>query len=225
MGYSFDASAGSWQALPTTRDPEPDGTAVVGLRVHQLGVFGVMELPTVTRVLRAGVNPVTLGGVLSTTAEALVSELGSDVESLARWDSSRGAFDVYVPGAPETVNRQSSLDPRDAIVVRLAPGSQRTWVRAVLPGAGTGERITQLPAGLHLVGFTGATATTVQELLAGEESAVVSAQLYDSALGDWRVWLPGAPALVNTLVTIDPYDVIYLRLSGDAVLSWREASD
>ncbi len=56
--------------------------------------------------------------------------------------------------------------------------------------------------------------------------AVTTVSKYDEASGRWLSWIPGAPATVNSLTTINPGDVLWTQVGGgygDVSLDFMEA--
>ena len=182
-----------------------------------LTLFSVLRLRTVTYSLLPALNPITFTGATGTTPASIASEIGPAVESVVRFDVPLQSYQVYVPGAPALVNTLVTLTQRDPLFIRVAPGTPTLkWVETDILPRPSGSRSVQLLPGLNPIGFTGQDGTHIAALLAPVQATVISASRFRSATQAWDTYVPGAPALVNTLGLLNRLDVVYIALSGSA---------
>jgi len=113
--------------------------------------FRVLRVPTATRDLFAGWNPVTYTGGTGTPLAELAGRVGAALESIWRYDAATARWDVYVVGAPGFVNTLTTLEHRDAIFLRLRSGQTVTWEDRGLIAAPFGERRVMVNPGWTLV--------------------------------------------------------------------------
>jgi len=89
------------------------------------------------------------------------------------------------------------------------------------PGGTVGAAGVQLGLrhGFNLVTFAGAR-TPSAEALASLGTHLVGVYHWDSATGQWRRYLPAAPAYVNTLQALAPGEAYFVVLEGAAVWTY-----
>lgn len=187
----------------------------------QAGVLPVLSTaaPTVTHLLLVGLNSLTYTGP-SASAASVAAEIGPSLQTLLAYDAATQTWLTFLPSAPAQVNTLKSVDQGDALIVRARQAGQWT-VDDEIEASGSGARSVSLFGGLNAVGFTGAPGTTVATLLAPVAGSVQSAARFNAQAQSWDTYLPGAPAQVNTLSTLDRLDVLYIRMKAAATLQVR----
>lgn len=209
----FDDRQGVWVQVPSTID----ATGLVEWSVDHLTLFALLRLTRITHTLLPGLNPITFTGALGTTPGAIADLIGAPLQNLLRFDETTQTFFGFVPNAPATVNTLNALAPRDALFLRVAEGETVQYSDTDIVPNDSGERRIVLTSGLNAIGFTGSDATSVGELLAALGDGLISASQFDPTTQSWRTFVPSAPALANTLTTIDRLDVLFVRYSGPAI--------
>ena len=199
-----------WVQIPATI--EADGT--VAWSVDHLTLFAILKMSTVTHLLAGGLNSITFTGASGTFAADIASEIGASLETLLRFDAPSQSWLTFLPAAPAQVNTLKTLNQRDALILRVTPGAEVRWTDTDIIPDPSGARTVVLVPGLNSIGFTGADATDIAELLKPVADSVESAARFDTQTQTWLTFLPAAPPAVNTLRELNRLDVVYIRVRG-----------
>ncbi len=211
-GFFFDASLSVWIQIPAT--VSADGT--VEWSVQHLTLFSLLRLSKVTVQLNTGLNLITFTGATGTEASAVAETLGgaSVIQNLLRFDASTQDFASYVPNAPAIANTLKQLSQRDALFVNVTSPSPVLYTSTDIVVSESGSRTVTIVPGLNPISFTGASGGDVGAFLGPLGSSVVSASRYNSSTQTWETFVPSAPAIANSLKTLNRLDVIFIKVSG-----------
>ncbi len=213
----FDDASRAWVQVPSAMYTG----ARVAFRANRAATYAIVSAPAVTQTLRGGtLSALTFTGADGTLVEDLDAQIGPGVAALWRWDATAQDFQRYIPGAPAFVNTLRQVDRRAVLFARMQPGADVPWRTPDLFTSGTTRDVT-LRAGLNAFGLTGDDAA-VTSLLASLGANLQSAQVFDAGSGVWRAYIPGAPALVNTLSSVARLQPVFVRVRTGATLQVTE---
>ena len=212
--FFFDRTLGIWIQIPAT--VSADGT--VEWSVRHLTLFSLLRLSKVTVQLNSGLNLITFTGATGTDPADVVSILGgaSVIQNLLRFDAATQDFTQFVPNAPSIANTLKLLSQRDALFVNVTSPSPLQYTSTDIVVSATGSRSVTLVTGLNAISFTGTSGSEVGAFLDPLGSSVVSASRFNSLMQTWETFVPGAPAITNSLKTLSRLDVIFVNVSGAA---------
>lgn len=210
--FFFDAGLSVWIQIPAT--VSADGT--VEWSVQHLTLFSLLRLSKVTVQLNTGLNLITFTGATGTEASAVAEKLGgaSVIQNLLRFDASTQDFVSYVPNAPAIANTLKQLSQRDALFVNVTSPGPVLYTSTDIVVSESGSRTVTIVPGLNPISFTGTSGSDVGAFLAPLGSSVVSASRYNSSTQAWETFVPSAPAIANSLKTLNRLDVIFINVSG-----------
>jgi hypothetical protein len=122
------------------------------------------------------------------------------------------------------VNTLSTLSQRDVLAVRMAAGAVAPFIDTdIVPGP-SGARTVALRPGLNAFGMTSVASISAADLFGGALEGVETVLRYEPATQEWLVWIPGAPASVNTLTRLDRLDVVFVRATRSFELTLDESA-
>lgn len=212
----FDPALGEWVQVPSTaRD---DGTITFATR--HLSLVAVVELPALTRTFAAGLNPFVFTGPTGTTARSAAEQIGGPLLGLFRFDAAGQSWQAHLADAPHWASNLKTLRQRDALFAIVRPDAAIEWTTTDLIPVPGGVRTVSLAPGLNAIGFTGPDRSRIATVMRAAGRAVASVSLFDRFRG-WLTYVPGAPQLVNTLVTVDRLDAFYVFIAAPQPLSFE----
>ena len=212
--FFFDRTLGVWIQIPAT--VSADGT--VEWSVQHLTLFSLLRLSKVTVQLNSGLNLITFTGATGTDPADVASLLGgaSVIQNLLRFDAATQDFTQFVPNAPSIANTLKQLSQRDALFVNVTSPSPLQYTSTDIVVSATGSRTVTLVTGLNAISFTGTSGSDVGAFLDPLGPSVISASRFNSLTQTWETFAPGAPAITNSLKTLNRLDVIFVNVSGAA---------
>ena len=169
------------------------------------GAANVLAVPPAGGLTRgvAGTNDPT----------TLVAAQPFPVETLFVFNVGTQQYLTFIPGAPAMVNtlNTSTLQPDDVVTVRRASSGAATDGTPTAIAATGASAFPTPPAGGLTLGIAGT--SDIQTLLAAQPFPVQTLFVFDVVTQKYLTYIPGAPAIVNTLNSSN--------LSADAVVIIR----
>ncbi len=214
--FFFDPDLGEWVQVPSTTND--DGT--ITFTTLHLSLVTVVELPTVTRRFAAGLNPFVFTGATGTTARSTAEQIGEPLLGLFRFDAASQSWQAYLPDAPPWASSLQTLRQRDALFAIVRHDATVEWTATDIVPVPGGIRTVSLVPGLNPIGFTGPDGSEIAAVLRPIQGDVASVSLFDRSAG-WLTYVPGAPALVNTLSTVDRLDAFYVFITAEEAVALR----
>ncbi len=164
----------------------------------------------------------TIGYAGTTQPEVLVSAQPFKIRTLATFDVATQRWSTYVPGAPAFANTLTSanLTPESIVFAKRTDATTLLWSPPVFAGPpvvpvpeGANTLIPPPPDGLT-IGVAGTTDPAV--LTAVQLFNVQTINAWDVAQQRYDTYIPGAPAIVNTLTpqTLAAADFVWLKADG-----------
>ncbi|MBT5773530.1 MAG: hypothetical protein HOH95_04045, partial [Dehalococcoidia bacterium] len=164
----------------------------------------------------------TIGYAGTTQPEALVSAQPFKIRTLATFHVPTQRWSTYVPGAPSFANTLTSanLTPESIVFAKRTDATSLLWSPPVFAGPpvvpvpeGANTLIPPPPDGLT-IGVAGTTDPAV--LTAVQLFNVQTINAWDVAQQRYHTYIPGAPAIVNTLTpqTLTAADFVWLKADG-----------
>ena len=213
---------------------EPDSTADVTVTTDETesvlppGESTTFEVAvaTATFSLVGGFNAVVFPGADRTPIEDVATAVGPALLAIFRFDETSQSWLVYRPGVTVPgLNTLLTADQRDVLFMRLATGgvATLTWEDVLAAGPVSVE----LPPGFTFVGYTGADAAALADLLAPLPAGVSAAFLFASPDQEYGVFRRGEPPFLSTVTSADRLDGLFIRntTTSTAVLSWEQVAD
>jgi len=148
-------------------------------------------------------------------ADALAS-VGTRLEVVFRYDAASQAWRTYRPGLPALSNLDT-LRPGDAVWVGLFPGLQLLWVQPTLAPA---PRAVALSPGLNFVTWTGPP-LEIEAALGSIAPATDTVFRWDRAARRFDLVYPTLP-FAQGPATLQPHDILWLRLRPGPVQTWSQ---
>lgn len=185
--------------------------AALAVAVTGAGRAAAEELVLREVALEAGFNQVLYTGP-ETPAESVAAELPA-LTVIFRWDSEAQRYERFsTTGAPSD-NDLDLVAPGDPLWVHVSEPS--LWRMALL------ERATarQLYPGWNLVGWVGPD-TDAGSILGRLADRLAAAYVLDRELGAFRSYTGLVPVSEGPPAPIAPFDILWLQLEGDDVVSW-----
>jgi hypothetical protein len=184
--------------------------------IDHLTLFSLLRLSKVTVQLNNGLNLITFTGATGTSPADVVTTLGgaSVIQNLLRFEPSTQGFAQFVPNAAAVVNTLKSLSQRDPLFVRVSSTSPLQYTSTDIVVSEDGKRTVTIVPGLNAISFTGASNTEVGGFLTPLGASVISASRFKSATQTWDTFVPGGPAVANSLKTLNRLDVIFVNVNG-----------
>jgi hypothetical protein len=218
--FFFDVVLGQWVQIPSF--VTADGT--VSWTVRHLTIFSVIALPKVSIELHGGMNMFAFVGADGTSIAAFAGSLIGDVEEFlvfdpGREDPDRQLFRSPWAGGQGFAEPLTTLSSGDVVFVRVAEGGSARLTSTDVVAGGLGGESAELVSGLNAIGYTGADGTAIGDLLAPLMRTGVpvrAAWRFNAEMQTWEGHIPGAPAAVNTLYTVNRLDALFIRVDPDA---------
>ena len=142
-----------------------------------------------------------------------VEAQGFPVQTLSVFDVAMQRYLTFVPGAPSHINTLTSatLDPDDVVTVKRAQTGAAVAVTPSVVAINGPQALLEPPAGGLTQGIAGT--SEVEALIAAQGFAVQTLFAWDVATQTFLSYIPGAPALVNTLnaANLKPEMVVVIR--------------
>lgn len=214
IASSGGATAGTQLSAPAAADLSGD-TTTVPTSVAVEGEPNVLVIPPAGGLTR---------GVAGTNDPAAIAEAQPfPVQTLFVFDVASQQYLTFIPGAPALVNTLSTdtLAPDDVVTIRRATTGAATPVAptAIEPTGATA--LPAPPAGGLTLGVAGT--SDVQTLLAAQSFPVQTLLAWDVETQGYLTFIPGAPAIVNTLnssnLTPDTVVIIRRKDSGSVTVT------
>ena len=170
--------------------------------------------------LARGWNNVTWSGAATPVAAAITAISGS-VEAVWAWDATVQAWKSFTPGAPAILNTLTALEPGQVLWIRL----RRVNLEWAQPVDAASRHLTSvaLNRSWNNVAWGGEEAVAVADALSPILSVVRAVWVWDAATQRWRSFIPGAPAVANTLTTLDLGVTLWI-FSARADVVWEQAT-
>ena len=187
------------------------------------------EEPTVLTVPPPG--GFTMGPAGTTDLEAFVDAQSFDVAGIWLFRPPTQDYLSYIPGAPSFVNTldSSSMDRGSILLVSRGGGEEGEAAEPPTetdgPVSGEGNRFPAPPPDKLTIGVSGTNDPAT--LLAAQGFEVVAMLVLDVPSQQWLSYIPGAPAIVQTLGRgqLQPDSVVWIRAgTGPPVVQTVEAS-
>lgn len=224
----WDAATATWIPLRTSVTPlavaqtPSDGSPLqVSGRIARLRSgtteIRLLQVPSVTQVLRDGLNLVTFTGPADTPTAEIAAAFGSALESIWHFDVASESWRVFAPANPSAVNTLTTLDHRAVLFLRLRSEVFIAWRTGGLIATPSGEREVILQQGLNVVPFTGPSGTAVAELFGPtviEPGALAGVFAFDSQTQRWRTFHPELPPLFahrNSLGSLERLTPLFIQ--------------
>ena len=213
------ALLGTAALTPATTGSAAESTATTGSAAESTAAVRTSE-PALLQVPQA--SGMTIGYAGTTQPEALVSAQPFKIRTLATFDVATQRWSTYVPGAPAFANTLTSanLTPESIVFAKRTDATSLLWSPPVFAGPpvvptpdGANTLIPPPPDGLT-IGIAGTTDPAV--LTAVQLFNVQTINAWDVAQQRYDTYIPGAPAIVNTLTpqTLAAADFVWLKADG-----------
>lgn len=164
-------------------------------------------------------NNVTWTGAETPVAEAITA-ISASVEAVWAWDSPSQSWRSFTPGALPILNTLTTLEPGQVFWIRLRGGALE-WVQPI-DDAARDLTTVRLRRRWNNVAWNGET-LPVGDALRSILSVVEAVWVWDAARQSWNSFTPAAPAVANTLTTLESGQALWLR-SQEGGVTWEQAT-
>ena len=180
------------------------------------------ELAVLTPALVTGFNVVVFPGENGTPVEDVAAAVGSDLETIFRYDPVAPGWDSYSPDAAiPALNTLSQVNQRDVLFLLIAEGSAAslTW-----PDLLFAEPVSlDLLPGFTFVGFTGADGTQLADLLSSLPPDVKTVFRFEPNDQQYGGFLRGQPPFISDFTSADRLDALLIVNDGAPTsLEWLQ---
>ena len=200
------------------------GTAVSGVMPVEIGqisgslvlslVSPEVSIPKRNVLLSIGTNMIAYSGSSAVSPSAIKEALAdpSALETIFYWDGSSQNWLSWRPSAPSFLNDLTSITPNMPLSLML---TKPTTIEMGTPNFGSGT--VQLVTGYTTVTFLGDDSTSLSDAMGdiGALSRVEAVFWLNPVTGTYKSYRPGGPVFLNDLVTLNRYDVVFVKCNGE----------